>query len=694
MAPRRDSGRISSAGSCDGANKPAAGRPVVHFPAAPVHSPAAAEQEFEPLNGIAQLMTGVTHAVSKALAVSVTLGSIAWAADLYRFVGLVIYNEQFLAAMLALALPLVFVVVPGRRNAERISVPWYDAIAAVTGFAAAGYIAIRYPTLTDEIAYLPTDALIVGSIVIVLVAEGLRRTVGLVLFIVVVAFFIFALFGHLVPGELQGRPISLRRLIVYLTIDPNALLGTPMVVATTIVVAFVLFGNLLAASGGTGFFTDLSVILMGRYRGGSAKIAVTASALFGSISGSAVSNVVSTGVMTIPLMRSNGYPRHSAAAIESVASTGGQMLPPIMGAAAFLMAEFLQTSYSEVIVAALVPALLYYAALLIQADLQAARDGIVRVPPEKIPAAGPVVRAGWVFPIPFGVLIGSLFFLNLSPESSALYACIALVLVGVAFGYKGKKLKPGDGIVVVANTGRAVLDIFMIGAAAGLIIGILNLSGLSFALTFVLVKLGAGNLFLLLVIAAGVCILLGMGMPTVGVYVLLAALVAPALAEVGVRPMAAHLFVLYFGMMSMITPPVAIAAFTAASLAGADPMRTGFAAMRFGWPAYVVPFLFVLGPGLMLDGSLDRVALAVATALGGVWLVSVGAIGFFGRRLDPPTRLLFCVAGLALMVPAGTASWTPWSDAAGLVLGLGLIAQEIWRKRRRSATATPPSADG
>ncbi len=338
-----------------------------------------------------------------------TFGSIAWAADLYRSVlGLLLYNEQFLAGMLALALALVYLRAPVRRHGTRARVPWYDWIGAGLSLAAGTYMVARFPVLSEEVVSRPLDGLVAAWLIVPLVVEGLRRTAGNALTIVVLCFLAYALVGHLVPGDLAGRPVKLDQLLYYLAWDPGSMLGTPMVVATTIVIAFIFFGQLLFASGGSAFFTDISLALMGRFRGGSAKIAVTASGLFGSISGSAVSNVVSTGVITIPLMRQGGYEPHVAGAIEAVASTGGQLMPPVMGAAAFLMAEFLQVPYTEVVLAALIPAVLYYVALFVQTDLLAARNGITRVEESRIPRIGRVLLQGWHYPIPFAVLIAVL----------------------------------------------------------------------------------------------------------------------------------------------------------------------------------------------------------------------------------------------------------------------------------------------
>ena len=452
-----------------------------------------------------------------ALGAALTLGSLAWAADVYRRVGLEIYNEQFYAAMLAVGIALVFVIMPARRKTPRTHVPWYDALAALVGVGACVYVAINYEQIFENLTDKPLDGMIVSIIIIALCAEGLRRTAGKILFFFLVGFIVFGLLGHLVPGEFQGEEVALDDMLIYLGIDSNGLFGIAMRVSTTIVIAFVFFGNMLRPAGGGAFFTELSTALMGRYRGGSSKIAIVASSLFGSISGSAVSNVVSTGVITIPMMREGGYPAHSAAAIEAVASTGGQLMPPMMGAAAFVMAELLETQYKEVVLAALIPAILYYVALFIQSDLQAARDGIGRVDEADIPKRWPVVKAGWIFIVPFVVIILALFEWNLQPETAALYAAGTLLPIGLLLGYKGRRMRVEEIWTTLSRTGFNVVEILMIGAAAGMIMGVLNITGLGFGLSLALVKFAQGNLLVLLVLAALVCIVLGMGMPTLGV---------------------------------------------------------------------------------------------------------------------------------------------------------------------------------
>ena len=608
----------------------------------------------------------------RLLAAALTAAALAEAADLYRAVGIVVFAEQRLLALLGLALGTLYIL-KGAGPGPRLRVPWYDLLAATAGVLVCFYLSWHYERIFEELYSRPRDALIGGAIILALVAEGVRRSAGRVLFIFLLSFFTLGLVSHFIPGQFQGRDVDFDRLVIYLSLDSNSLVGIPLTVATTIVIAFIYFGNLLDLSGGSRFFTDISTALMGRYRGGSAKIAVTASSLFGSISGSATSNVVSTGVITIPLMKKGGYPAHTAGAIEAVASTGGQLMPPMMGAAAFVMAEFLQISYQEVVLAALIPAVLYYVALFIQADLFAAREGIARVDEGAIPPRWPVFRAGWPYVVPFAVVIWCLFYLNLRPETSALWAAGSLVPVGLFIGYQGERMRWWVILTVLAKTGALCVQVLMISCMAGVIIGVLNITGLGFALTQAIIHLAGGQTALILLLAALISIVLGMGMPTLGVYLLLATLVTPSMTEVGIPPMAAHLFALYFGMLSLITPPVAVAAFTAATVAESDFLRTGFAAVHFGWTAYVVPFLFVLAPELLMEGSPLDIIHTAATAVIGVWLVSAGFMGYFARRLGAFHRTLFMAAGLLLFFPAGGVSYGIWTDVAGACLA-GVLA--------------------
>ena len=624
----------------------------------------------------------------RGLAAFMTLAALLWNIDFFEWFGLAIVQESYYAFILALSLAVVFLTVRINR-VEAARVPWYDVMLSLISLVVLFYIAANFLHLREfGLAESTNLAIGLGAIVMVLVIDGLRRSAGYVMLIVAGVFIIYAPLGHLVPGPLVGTKVQLWQLAINMGFNPNALFGIPLQVGTTIVIMFILFGQLLMKAGGGQFFTDLAMATVGRRRGGAAKISVVASGLFGTVNGTAVSNVVTTGIMTIPLMRRAGYRATHAGAIEAIASTGGQFMPPIMGAAAFLMAEMLEIPYADIVIAAIIPSLLYYFAVFIQVDLIAAKEDIKFVD-QDMPRARDVLRGGWHFIIPFAVLIYTLFELNLPPERAAIYSSASLV---IAFfkPYRGEKLRLSELFEVFCSTGRVVIELLMITATAGFVIGVLNLTGLGFALTFSLVGLSGENLFILLLISAVICIVLGMGMPTLAIYVLLGALIAPAIVEAGVDPIPAHLFILYFGMMSMITPPIALAAFAAATLTKADPMETGFVAMKFGWTAYFVPFLMVYSPTLILIGDAGDILINVTTAIVGTYYASLGVVGYFVRPLNPVFRVLLVLAGIGAMIPYEIFEMATLLNGVAVVLGLLIITFEIMAARSASVRANAP----
>lgn len=635
---------------------------------------------------------GAVSLATTLMGALIGLGGIAWGADLYRLVGWNFLAEQFLAVVLGLAMGIIFLVRPLRNSSgARTSAPWYDWALAMASVVLGVYMSWHYPRMLGQFFNSPWDVLLCTTLLFVLVVEGLRRASGWSLVIVVLVFFAYALAGHKVSGALQTREVNTTELLVYLGLDTSGLFGLVLLIGVTVVIPFVFFGQLLAASGGANFFNDVSLGLMGRFRGGAAKISILASSLFGSINGIVVSNILATGVVTIPMMKRSGFKPENAAAIEAASSNGGQMMPPVMGAVAFLMADFLQISYAQVAVAALVPSLLYYIALFIQADLEAAKGKILRVPAKDIPKMVQVMAQGWLYLLPFAVLVYALFWENREPENAAIFACGVVMLVGLAFGYGAQRLSLKALWQCVVRTGVSSADIIMISAAAGFIMGILQITGLGFALTTFLVDLGQGNVFLLLLISGMLCIVLGMGMPTLGVYVLLAVLFVPAFVEVGVSPIAAHMFILYLGMMSFVTPPVAIAAFFAANLAGADPMRTGWASMRFSWTAYIVPFLFVFSPSLLLQGdSWAGTIVSVGTAIIGVWFVSAGMIGYGLRPMGAGLRTVSIVGGALLLLPIEMTGWAIYANLAGAGLAAVVVTRGLADRRREAIGAAAP----
>jgi TRAP transporter 4TM/12TM fusion protein len=624
-----------------------------------------------------------------ALQTLLILAVIVWVADLPVRLGFALFTEQFLALVLACTLALVFLHCgPGGPPADDHVIPIYDIVFALAGFLSTLYIAVHYPDLFKTMVYRPLDGIVVASIIVLLVIEATRRTAGPVLTLVVLGLCAYAMLGYLLPGEFASRRVDLTRLAVYLGIDTNALFGQSLQVAVIIVLPFILMGQILTRAGGGDYFTDLAMAAMGRYRGGAAKIAVVGSGLFGTISGSAVANVAGVGIITIPLMKRSGFPAPTAAAIEAVGSTGGQLMPPVMGAAAFLVAEYLQVPYRDVMIAAILPAVLYYLALFMQVDLEAAKRNIAGAPLDRMPAVKLVLLKGWFFPIPFAILILGLVSWNLRPEYAALLASVVLLAFVMIFGYDGKRLSVREAMATIVSTSAVVLDIIVVTAAAGLVIGVLNLTGVAFGLSMQLLTASGDNILVLLVITAMVAVVLGMGMPTVGVYVIMASLAAPALIKAGISPMQAHLFVMYFGMLSMVTPPVAFAAFAAANIAKASFWETGWASVKIGWAAYIVPFLFALSPQLILRGDPLQVTISVVTAFLGVYMGSVAVVGFLATRVPTLFRVIYAVAGLMLLAPIDLFPGAGWANFVGFLIAATGVAWEVLRARRLSKTVT------
>ena len=637
------------------------------------------EEFIEPSQPGPKASAPAIFALKSALTVVVAL----WVLDVQGKLGFAFYNEQFLLVVLGLAIALSYLIAPASpRFAGRV--PWWDAAAALAGLAICLYLSWRYPKLVDELSTRPLDGILISAALCLLVLEGTRRMAGFSLVGFTLAGVVYAMLGKYLPGVFQARPIEFTRLLVYLGLDTNALLGTSLDIAVTVVVPFIMMGQVLGRCGGSEFFTDLARAWMGRYRGGSAKVAVVGSAFFGMISGSAVANVSAVGVVTIPLMKRAGFPSQIAAAIEAVGSTGGQLMPPVMGAAAFMMAEVLQVPYSAVMIAAIIPAVLYYLALFFQVDLEAAKRGIMGEPAERLPQTVAVLKAGWYFPLPFVLLVWALVGWNWRAETAALLSTGVLIACSMLFGYRGRRVPLGEILKVLVSTGTAVVDLILICAVAGMFIGILNVTGLSFGMTLQLLAVTGESVAWLLLLTAGMGILLGLGLPTVGVYIVMATLIAPALVKVGIAPMAAHMFLLYFGIMSMVTPPVALAAFAAANIAGADVDKTGWTATRIGWAAYIVPFLFVFSPSLLMHGDPLTIAWATCTAALGVWMGTIGVGGYYSAPIPVALRVRFLVAGVLLLIPADMFRGALLTDIAGLVLGGVLLSREVYLKRVRA----------
>jgi len=579
-----------------------------------------------------------------------------------------------------LALALAWTFLAGRPAFARA----FDFAAAVVSLLLCGYIFVRYEPLTYELAMLPMEGIVGSAILLFLVLEASRRTSGFGFVGIILAMAVYIYISPSLPGDFQTRWVSPERLVAYLGLDVNSMIGAILQVAVLVVIPFTILGQVLARTGGADFFSDIAMAAMGRFRGGSAKIAVVGSALFGMISGSAVSNVLAVGIVTIPTMIKSGFSRYKAAAIESVGSTGGQLMPPVMGAAAFIMAEFLQVSYGAVCVAAAIPAILYYACLFIHVDLHAAKHKIGSAEDSNAPTLSEVLKSGWHFLVPIVFLVVALIYpeiLLLTPEKAAIVSTVILMVLTLTFGYRGRRPTLLGLIMAVIETGRISLDILLIGAAAGVMVGILAISGLAFGMTMQLVALSGDNVFLLLLLIAVLAFVLGIGLPTVSVYILTATLLAPALVKLGVTPMAAHMFVMYNGMLSMITPPVAFAAYAAANIARTDGWTTGWIACLVGWSTFILPFLFVLTPSLLMDGPAIEIVLNFARVLFGLFVGTAAVVGFALSPLTWRGRALYGVLSLLVVVPPEAFPGAVWVNAAGIILSFGVLAADYMRLR-------------
>jgi TRAP transporter 4TM/12TM fusion protein len=624
-------------------------------------------------------LSGFFKIANRVLLMAIPISGIIFVLDLHTKLQLPLFKEQFLCFYLGLTLAAIFLTVPGSKGAKG-RLPFYDVLLGAVALGIGFFGTIVYPTFLDTgPLYVGPEYMILGILEILLVLEATRRTTGWVLVITASVFILYALFHNLFPQPFYGEPIALKRLAVYLFLDTAGILGLPMWVAGSVIFAFILLGSFLSLTGGSEVFNDFSMATLARYRGGPAKVAIVGSSLFGMISGSAVANVAAVGVVTIPMMKKSGYSAVKAGAIEAVASTGGQLMPPVMGVAAFVVAELLSVPYSHVAIAAAVPAILYYMVLFMQVDLEAAKFNIrgISVPTR----LADVYKRLWIIALPLVMLVYALFGLNYEAGLSGILA------VGVLYvlGFLSKETRIGFRKLFKAleDTGRGLLEIGAISAFAGIIIGVLYVTGLGTVISYILLDVGKNSLFLMLLLTAFVSIILGMGMPTTAVYIILAVLVAPTLVNMGLLPMAAHLFIFYFGVISMITPPVCLATYAAASVAQSPVIKTGILAVRFGLASFIIPFVFVYSPGLILVGSALDIFLAVVSTTAGLFFVSAGVVGYLFQNLKVLERLFFIIGGIGVLFPLTSESHIAlWIlNIGGLMLCLA-TALFPWRRAR------------
>lgn len=594
-------------------------------------------------------------------------------------------GQQQRAIHLGLALVLIFALYPARKNAPETRQEmwnWLNLLLMAAGLVAGGYLFTQYEAMSYRVGSPSFLDIVVGTVLILLVLEASRRMLGWSMVVVALVFLGYAFGGNHLPALIRHSGFSFERIISTISLSSEGILGIAIGVSASYVALFVIFGAFLEQSGAGQFFISLALAAFGKMRGGPAKAAVGASALFGMISGSQVANVVSTGVLTIPLMKRCGYEPEFAGAVEAASSTGGMFLPPIMGATAFLIAEVLQVKYVDVAVAAALPAVLYYFALFIMVDLRAARLGLSGVSRQELPELGQLIREKGHLAIPLLVLVLSMFAAKFSPTKAAFWSIVATPLACALRRNTRMGLK--NIITALERGSRLCLVVVSSCATAGIIIGVINLSGLGMRLSGMLVNLAGGNLLLLLFLAMVASLILGMGLPPVAAYIVLAVLAAPAIINMGVDPMAAHLFIFFFGIVSAITPPVALAAYAAAGLAKSDPTRTGIVAFRLALVAFIIPFQFVYGPSLILKGGIFEIVISALSAMAGVWALAIALEGYFRRHLPVMSRLIIGIGAL-LLIKVGLVT-----DLVGYVLVALVIVRE-WRIPAARAVSGPPA---
>ncbi|MBD8013662.1 TRAP transporter permease [Microbacterium sp. APC 3898] len=587
---------------------------------------------------------------------------------------------------LGFALSLIFILFPARkRKGIRHKVAWYDYILALLSIGVAAYWPIMYDDLVFRLGRVTELDLIVGILAILLTLEATRRAVGMPITVIASLFLAYAFFGPYFPSFLRHRGQDLDSIVQLMFYTTDGILGTPISVSATFIFTFLLFGSFLVKTGVGQYFNDLAVSLAGHLTGGPAKVAIFSSALQGTISGSSVANVVTSGSYTIPMMKKLGYKKEFAGGVEAAASTGGQLMPPIMGAAAFLMVEFIGgVTYWEIAKAAAIPALLYFTGVWIMTHFEAKRIGLKGLSPEEMPNRKEVLKKIYLL-LPIIAIIVFLL-IGIPTMQAALYGILLTIFVS-AFN-KETRLNFKDIILALVDGARTALAVAAATAAAGIIVGVVVKTGLGLSLANGLVSASGGNILLTLFFTMLAAIVLGMGSPTTANYVITSTIAAPAIITllmmdepVGaavplVVALSAHLFVFYFGIIADITPPVALAAFAASGISGGEPIKTGFIAAKLAAAAFIIPYMFVLSPALlMIDTTWPELIWVLITALTGMIAIGAGLIGYWYRKLNWLERILAFATGLALIYPEGLSD-TIGAIAFVILFGIQWLARD------------------
>lgn len=576
------------------------------------------------------------------------------------------------AIHLAFGFLLIFLLYPGRKSWSRSSMNPLDVLLAIVGAASALYIVVNYQELVLRAGMNNETDFVVGVIGTLMVFEAARRVVGWPMITVALFFMIYAFAGPYIPGIMAHRGVQVQELFDHLFFTTEGIFGTPMGVSSTFIYLFILFGSYLEATGLGKFFIDLANAIAGWAAGGPAKVAVLSSGLMGTVSGSSVGNVAGTGAFTIPMMKKLGYRPAFAGAVEAAASTGGQLMPPVMGAAAFLMAEFVGVPYFDVVKAAVIPALLYYIGVWLGVHYEAKKYGLKGTPREELPKFGPLFMEKGHLALPLAVIV-YLLVSGYTPMRAAL----AAIVLSIVCACLRKSTRIGFREIVqgLIDGSKGVLGVLIACATAGIIIGVVTKTGVGLKVATALLDLSGGQLLPAMFFTMVTSLILGMGVPTTANYVITSTIAAPALVQMNVPVLAAHMFAFYFGIVADVTPPVALAAYAGAGIAGANPMRCGVIAAKLAIAAFIVPYIFVLAPELlMIHATPLTITLSALTAIVGMWGVSVAMIGFCQNLLNLPQRVLFLAGGIGMIIPGHI------TDVVGVVC---LIAAFMWQRTNK-----------
>lgn len=550
---------------------------------------------------------------------------------------------------LGFGLALVYLLYPTCKSWSRHKIHPLDLVLAVLGAAAPAYIIYEFQNLVLRAGTVSDVDLVVGAVGILLVIEATRRVVGLPMVCVVLVFLGYAFAGPYMPGVLAHRGLTLSQLVSHLYFTTEGIFGIPLGVSSTFIFLFILFGAYLESTGLGKFFIDLANAIAGWASGGPAKVAVLSSGLMGTVSGSSVANVVGTGSLTIPMMKKLGYHKNFAGAVEAAASTGGQLMPPVMGAAAFLMAEFVGVPYIDIVKAAVVPALLYFAGVWLGVHFEAKRKNLKGIPRDQLPKILTLLKERGHLALPL-IIIVYLLVSGYTPMRAALVAIVLSIICSAL--RKSTRMKPIEIVRGLEKGARNVLGVLVACAAAGIIIGVVTKTGVGLKLASGLLELSGGMLLPTMFFTMITAIILGMGVPTTANYVITSTIAAPALVQMGVPVLAAHMFVFYFGIIADVTPPVALAAYAGAGISGGNALKTGVNASKLAIAAFIIPYIFVLSPViLMMEGTAVDLLLSTVTALIGMVALSSALIGYLADNCRTPERILLVVGGLLMIKP-------------------------------------------